>query len=289
MENQASKIICPNCGGYATRWGVKNSYNLFCCNSCRLVFVHPIPNPENVYSQDYFYGAKRGFGYVDYDADKEPMIPTFNRYIDLFAKYGKSKGSIFDIGAATGFFLSLARKRGFEVSGVEMSDHASSIAKSKGVKVFTGDLLKLNLVSDSFDIVTMLDVLEHTTNPFAELLEAKKILKKGGLLVVNSPNGQSLLARFLKSKWHLVVPPEHLFYFSPQNLSLFLKKQGFQVLHSGTIGKRFTFQYIFKMLYKWQKLTFWNYLSYFFSKGFLSRLYIPINLHDNFFMIFRKE
>lgn len=289
MENEIHKVNCPNCGGSTKLWGKKNNFNLFLCISCKLIFVSPLPDPKSVYNEDYFTGASLGFGYVDYDKDKAPMVPAFNKYLDLFAKYGKNKGKLFDVGAATGFFLNLAKKRGYEVSGVEMSEHATKLAQNKGINVYSGDMISLKLAPDSYDIVTMLDVLEHMTDPFKELLEAKKVLKNGGFLVVNSPNGQSSLARILKTKWHLVLPPEHLFYFSPDNLASFLEKNGFGVVYSGTIGKRFTFQYIFKMLYKWQKLSIWNYLSNLFSRGFLSKLYIPINLFDNFFMIFKKN
>ncbi len=288
MENKTDKVICPNCGGESRVWGTKNSYTLYSCMNCKLVFVSPLPDPTSVYNQDYFSGATKGFGYVDYDADKEPMVPTFNKYIDLLATYGKKEGSLFDIGAATGFFLKIAQRRGYRVSGVEMSDHAAGQGRRDGIDLKSGDLMSLTLPNEAFDVVTMLDVLEHMTEPFKELLESKRILKPHGLLVVNAPNGQSFLARILKTKWHLVLPPEHLFYFSPKNLSGYMESRGFKTIYSGTIGKRFTFQYIFKMLYKWQKLSLWNHLSDFCSKGFLSKLYIPINLHDNFFMIFEK-
>lgn len=289
MENKTNKIICQNCGGDSVIWGKKNDYKLYSCQNCSLVFVSPLPDPTAVYNEDYFSGATGGFGYVDYDADKEPMVPTFNKYIDLFAKYGKPSGSLFDIGAATGFFLKIAKKRGYSVSGVEMSDHAAKMARNDGINVSSGDMMSMTIESASFDIVTMLDVLEHMTEPFRELMETKRILKPHGLLVVNAPNGQSVLARILKTKWHLVLPPEHLFYFSPKNLSMYMEQNGFKTLYSGSIGKKFTFQYIFKMLYKWQKLPVWNFLSKVFSKGFLSHIYIPINLYDNFFMIFEKD
>ena len=216
-------------------------------------------------------------------------MSTFYKYIDLFKKYGKESGRLFDIGAATGFFLKIAQKRGYEVSGVEMSDHAAGEARKTSLDVKSGDMMSMVIPPTYFDIITMLDVLEHMTEPLKELLETRRILKSGGLLVINAPNGQSLLAKILRSKWHLVLPPEHLYYFSPKNLSTFLEANGFRTVYSGTIGKRFTLQYIFKMLYKWQKLSLWNYLSRVFSKGFLSKLYIPINLHDNFFIILKKN
>lgn len=289
MENQIQKINCPICGNEVKEWGHKNGYDLWQCLNCGLVFVYPLPNPELVYSEDYFSGAKKGFGYVDYDEDKKPMIPTFEKYISLFKKFGKEKGKIFDIGAATGFFLDLCRKEGFDVSGVEISDFAADVARKKGIPVKTGTLDNCDIEKNSLDIVTMLDVLEHVTNPSQEIIRSKELLKEGGLLVVNAPNGQSLLAKMLKDKWHLVVPPEHLFYFSPKNLGQFLEKNGFKVIYSGTIGKRFTFSYIFKTLYKWQKIKAWEKLAGFFSKGRKSKFFIPINLYDNFFLIAQKN
>jgi 2-polyprenyl-3-methyl-5-hydroxy-6-metoxy-1,4-benzoquinol methylase len=285
---EKSEIKCLNCGSDSLLWGIKKEYKMFECSSCGLIFMYPLPNPDSVYNEDYFSGATEGFGYVDYDKDKEPMVKTFNKYLDLFAKYGKSKGSLFDVGAATGFFMNIAKSRGYEVSGVEISDYAASLGRKKGLDVKTGVVANIDIPKNSFDVVTMFDVVEHMTDPFGDLMKIKSFLKQDGLLVVNAPNGKSLMSRILKTKWHMVLPPEHIFYFSPDNLGEFLKKNGFEVLYSGTIGKRFTFQYIFKTLHKWQNLAVWDYLSAVFSKGFLADLYIPLNLHDNFFMILRK-
>ena len=289
MENKINKIICPSCSGSTEIWGQKNSYTLYCCLVCKLIFVNPLPDPSSIYNEDYFSGATQGYGYVNYDTDKEPMKETFNRYFDILSKYGKKSGELFDIGAATGFFLKIAKNRGYSVSGVEMSNHAAEKARNSGLNGFSGDIMCMNIKEDVFDVVTMLDVVEHMTDPFKELLEVKRILKSNGFLIINSPNGQSFLSKILKTRWHLVLPPEHLFYFSPRNLSMFMESNGFEVVYSGNIGKRFTLQYIFKTLYKWQKFSIWDKLSVLFSKGFLSRIYIPINIYDNFFIIFKKN
>ena len=135
----------------------------------------------------------------------------------------------------------------------------------------------------------MFDVLEHVTDPKATLLEAHRILSKDGLLVINTPDAESFWAKILGKHWQLIMPPEHINYFSPKNLSEYLSKNGFETAVNTKIGKRFTLQYIFKMLYKWQDLSIWNYLTNLLSKGFLSKLYISINLHDNFFVILKKK
>ena len=171
---------------------------------------------------------------------------------------------------------------------MEVSSYAADIARKKGIDVKTGDLLDQEIEKESIDIVSMLDVLEHMMYPFAELLYARDILVSNGLLLINTPNGQSFLARTLKTLWHLVVPPEHISYFSPQNLKNYLETHGFTVVYSGTISKKFTVSYIFKTLYKWQRFVLWDWCAR-FSEKYMSQLYIPLNLFDNFFMIARKK
>jgi 2-polyprenyl-3-methyl-5-hydroxy-6-metoxy-1,4-benzoquinol methylase len=255
-----------------------------------MLFVSPLPDLVEVYDQDYFAGAGEGFGYVDYDKDKEPMIPTFNKYLDLLVgKKEPTDITLLDVGAATGFFMSLAEARGFSTTGIEISDFAASLGRQKGLNIITGDLLKAPFMNGYFDVVTMCDVLEHVTDPKAILLETKRILKPEGLLLINTPDAESVVARMFGKNWHLLVPPEHLHYFSPKNLSKFLEKIGFEIVINTTIGKKFTLSYVFNMLYKWQKLSIWNYFADKTSKGFLSKIYLPINLYDNFFIIARKK
>lgn len=287
--NQEKKV-CPVCDSQNTNFYTqKGKYNLYKCADCKLLFVSPLPNLIEVYSDDYFSGAKDGFGYVDYDADKEPMVPVFEKYLDIFAKNGINSGRLLDVGCATGFFMNIAKKRGFEVYGVEYSDFAAEKGRQNGLDIKTGALEGSGYPDSYFDVITMLDVLEHVTSPKDVLKEANRILKKGGMLVVNTPDCESLWSKTLKGNWHLILPPEHIHYFSPETLSKYMKPKGYSVILDTKIGKTFTFQYIFKMLQKWQKLSIWLKLSNFFAKGKLSKLAIPINLYDNFFMILKKD
>ncbi len=289
MENQTEKLICGLCQGEAALWGEKNNYRLYTCSLCKLIFVHPTPDSSTIYNEMYFSGGEDGFGYVDYDADKEAMRPVFERYLDMCAAYGKSGGTLLDVGAATGFFLNIASKRGFKVFGVEMSEFAAGIGRKAGLDVRQGSLREVKFPAEFFDIVTMFDVLEHMADPFAELQEVGRILKPGGLLVVNTPNGESFVGKVLKTKWYFIIPPEHLYYFSAKNLKKYLEKIGFEVVYSGTIGKSFSLSYMFNILYNWQKVSLWKKLTDFFSHGSRKSWAVPINLHDNFFLIARKK
>lgn len=285
-----TKSLCPVCGHDINQpWGNKNKYELVRCNSCGLIFVSPLPSETPaIYNENYFSGGD-GHGYVDYDRDKEPMRQAFELYLEHIEKALGRKGRLLDVGAATGYFLAIAKSRGWEVAGVEISDHAAALGRAKGFNIQTGILENLNLQEQSFDVITLFDVVEHLRDPKATLLEAGRLLKPGGLLVVTTPDSGSVWARVLRSHWHLVVPPEHLVLFSRRNFGVLLKRTGFTPLFFTTIGKHFTLPYIFQTLFHWQGFSFWNTLAKAANRGFFSKFKLPINLHDTFFMIAKKS
>jgi SAM-dependent methyltransferase len=242
-----------------------------------------------IYSENYFSGADQGFGYVDYDKDKQAMIPTFQEYLDRIEKLNPTKGKMLDIGAATGFFLDLARQRGWEPHGVEPSDHAASIGRAKGIDVITGTLDDCRFPDHFFDVITLWDVIEHLPEPRKALATVRRLVKPKGIIVINTPDSGSMLSKTLGTKWHLVVPPEHLNLFHRKSLQLLLEESGFSVLQTDTIGKRFTIQYVTQTLAHWTKMKVWEKTAdYLRSKSF-GAWGVPINLRDNMFMLARAN
>ncbi|OGG80038.1 hypothetical protein A3A39_03025 [Candidatus Kaiserbacteria bacterium RIFCSPLOWO2_01_FULL_54_13] len=280
------RIVCHVCGEETKRYGEKNSHFIYRCRSCELLFVFPLPaSTSEIYGKDYFEGAGGGFGYVDYDEDKEPMVPAFKKYLALIQEALSGKGRLLDVGAATGFFVRLARDAGFEATGVELSDHAASLGRSRGLDIKTGTLKD---VHGTFDCVTMLDVIEHVADPRADIDRAHALLSPGGILVINTPDAGSFVARAMGLKWHLVVPPEHLYYFSRSNIRQLLESEGFEVVLNTTIGKAFTLPYVLKTLHKWTKLAIFDRLASLVARSSLARFSIPLNLRDNMFILARK-
>jgi len=294
MENNFQKIdtICIVCGGGSFDFfASKNNFNLYKCKNCHLIFVYPLPaDVHSTYSEDYFMGAKKGFGYVDYDKDKMPMIGTFDRFLDIIEKFSIKKGKLLDVGAASGFFLDLAQKKEWNVSGVEISEFAASKAWERGLNVAIGAIedLKANH-SEHFRVITMLDVIEHMSNPISAISKARELLEDGGIIAINTPDSGSLVAKILGRKWHLIVPPEHLFLFNKKNMKDLLKKQGFEVLLTANFGKKFTLRYIFQVGSNWLNLKLLKFMSDFLNHNFFGELSVPLNLRDNFFIIARKK
>src|SRR5262249_4953970 len=126
---------CHLCGSTeCAPYTKKNGYRIFRCSACQLIFVDPIETaPTEIYSKDYFDGAARGFCYVNYDEDKEPMRPVFAKYLEIIERnLGGKKGRLLDVGAATGYFVQMASEAGFEAEGIDISEHAASVGRSKG-------------------------------------------------------------------------------------------------------------------------------------------------------------
>lgn len=287
------EIICPVCrSGDIKFFCEKNGCKLRRCSSCRLIFVWPAPgNLTEIYSESYFKRAAKNegenkFGYVDYEKDKRAMQETFSRYLDKISNLD-SGGRIFDVGAATGYFLDMARERGWATGGIEISAYAANMAKNKGHDIFLGDLKEL-MIEEKYDVVTMWDVLEHLSNPDGYLKSVHGILKDGGILAINTINSSSFWARLLGRNWHAILPPEHLFYYSVKSLNILLGNNGFKIIESSKIGKKFTLSYICKVLSCRYHLPFLGKLSDFFDKpGF--KIGVPVNLRDNIFIVAVKE
>lgn len=282
--------VCTICLAPARFLGKKNSFDMYRCGECGTYFPWPLPTQEQtleIYSEDYFSGAAAGSGYVDYDRDKQPMIPAFQRYLDRIEHYYPGRGTMLDIGAATGFFLKIAQARNWNVVGVEPSAHASGQGRRAGLDIRTGIFTKGLFPRESLDVITMWDVIEHVAEPKVLVEAALDALKPGGILALNTPDSKSVLARALKAQWHLVVPPEHLFLLNPDSLKALLGR--FEILETGRIGKRFTMQYVFETLYHWQKLGIWDRLHKMVQDNAAGRFELPINLRDNIFMLARKS
>ena len=142
----------------------------------------------------------------------------------------KAGGGLLDIGCNIGAFLTEARVAGFKTAGVEMNRECAEYAQSQlGLDVFNGRLDQAGFADGAFDVVTLYDVLEHVPEPTRLLQEIRRILKPTGLLVVQSPNIDSVMANWTKTEWQWLCLPDHLWHFTPKTLAAFIETAGFEV------------------------------------------------------------
>ena len=149
---------------------------------------------------------------------------------------------LLDVGCGVGFFLEVAKEQGWDVSGIETSQFASAYVRDRlGLDVSADDLAKADFPDNSFDLITMWDVIAHVTNPGDYLKKAGKLLKQDGLLVIKTPEHPlrlfklaSFISLFTKSKGLLHIPAQ-IYHFTPEVLSGILRRSGFEVLKAETV------------------------------------------------------
>lgn len=269
----------------------KKDFPLFKCENCSFIFT-PL-NPEelkNYYTNDYMYNND-GWGYVDYEIDKAPMRPVYESIIASFSSY-RPGNRLLDIGTANGYFLDIARECGYVAEGIDINEAAILEGKRKGRSVKCEDLLVSDYRNESFDVVAALDLIEHLPNILLNdfVARVKDIMVKDGILVLITLDTSSWWARLLGKRWHAILPPEHVSYFNKVNIRQFLESNGFRIISIKTLHKKFSLQYIFHSLYRWQRLSFWRKFTMFLERRpHLGRKSFKLYVGDNVVIIAQKN
>ena len=203
----------------------KEVFSLFYNRAYDLLLTDPVPAKENLnnyyLSENYIShtDGKRNFFERIYQGIKRIAL---RRKVDLLFKQNNTVGTLLDIGCGTGDFLVEAKKSGWATTGYEPNEHASILAKAKGITL----VKKLSeLEAHTFDVITLWHVLEHIPNLEEQIVELNRLLKPGGKLIVAVPNYKSYDAVYYKEYWAAFDVPRHLWHFSqssiPRIFSLF--------------------------------------------------------------------
>lgn len=230
-ERFAREIPCPVCG--ASEHGtlfVKRGFPIARCDVCRLVFANPQVD-ESLVVEEYRGGISNDLWVDVLTSPRQLELDRgkFDEILDLLDPF-RGDARLLDIGCSIGLFLDRARTRGWNGSGIEFSEKARAYARNEfALDVVDRPLAEAGFARDSFDVVTLLSVLEHTTDPRRMLREIAGVLKPGGALYVIVPNVESLACRVLHEHAATFDGRNHLLYFSTQTLSDVLKREGYEV------------------------------------------------------------
>jgi SAM-dependent methyltransferase len=145
-------------------------------------------------------------------------------------------GELLDVGCGRGDLGAAFARRGWRVKGVEPSAEACEVARAQGVDARNGTLDSVTFDDDSFDGVVMRHSLEHVPDPLADLARVFGLLRKGGLVVISTPNFDCWERRRFGSAWFHLDLPRHRTHFTPGSLRLALTKTGFEVASVETSG-----------------------------------------------------
>jgi 2-polyprenyl-3-methyl-5-hydroxy-6-metoxy-1,4-benzoquinol methylase len=220
-------------------------FDFFDCINCTLRFVSPRFLAKDIYENDYFQGASHGFGFTNYEKDKIASQGYLMKFLDWIRNNFKSSNLyLIDVGAANGYFVKLANEQGFKAFGIEISSSAVEWAAKLGRPVAQGTLETLE-DNRIYDVITVLDVLEHIPEPLIFLKIARSKIADNGILLINVPNLGSFFSKVCGKKWHAYLPPEHWIYFNKKSITKMLEMAGFEIIFSKSISKSFTIGYLY--------------------------------------------
>jgi len=224
-------------------WGFRKCSN----PECGLVWLDPMPAEqeiggfyENFYTHDsarsqtggLSFAAQAGrFAVKQINSIVKSLIAgrQSSRQINLMFLGEKTPGKLLEIGCGSGERLARLKKLGWQAEGQDIDPKAVGHARERfGLEVHCGDVCTLALPGDSFDAIIMNHVIEHLPDPGKVLAECHRLLKRGGTLVLTTPNTASYGHNHFQSAWLGLDPPRHLYLFSRTALSVVARKNGFQ-------------------------------------------------------------
>jgi len=228
--------VCGETDRLALRFR-KSGFVIVRCATCGLVFVDRVPGSDElarIYGEGFFAVGRKFAG----DAEGVGVVNARHRIARLLELPAVGRGHWLDVGCATGDFLVAARGTVAETIGVELSGYAAGRARERGLQVVTGDFAGVDLPAAAFDVISMWDYIEHVPDPRVSIDRALALLRPGGYLVISTGDAASLTARAMGRFWHLMIPPKHLYFFTPETLIRLLQSSGFQMVRLDRPGKR---------------------------------------------------
>ncbi len=248
------------------------------CRDCGHIFADPCPRPEFIFSL---------YSQVEDPAYDEEAAGRSRNFLGILANLEKllpARGRLFDVGAATGILLRLARERGWSAEGIEASEWAVAFAaENYAIRLNQGFFEDAPLAPSSYQAVTMVDFIEHTPMPREAMAKANKILAPGGILCLVTPDIHSRAARLAGMRWwHL--RPGHLAYFSLPSLRKLLSEAGFEIV------KRKKYAWTFSAYYVLSRIrTFGPLIKNRRAASFLKRIRLKLALGDSFEIYAKKS
>ncbi len=255
----------------------KPEFNVSKCQNCGLIFQNPRFSDTQIsdfYKEEYYTG-KTDYTYVDERVNFKHSAYVWDKRIKTLLKYLKTDKNqamrFLDIGCSFGGFLKRAQNSGFKTYGIDISDYSTAYARDElGLKnVVCGEFSAGMYEENFFDIVTMVEVIEHVKNPKKIIDGIYKVLKPGGIALIQTANMDGRQAKKAGKDYHYFLPG-HLFYFSKKTLCKYLKDSGFsgyKVFHGVDFGLIPKLKKSAGSFNKWHEYFKWLKISFYHAKS----------------------
>jgi len=254
LQNEHNKIFSEETGSLKAEYSEKvetcqvcdlDETSVYCikdgfvhlkCKNCGFIYISPRMNVEATHN---FYNSEVNeiYNETKFHGDSESVslddLLNIKNYEIVRHHYPLPQGKkLLEIGPGRGVFLKNAKKEGFEVHAIELNSKLITQLESFCEKVYSEDILNLDLDEDYFDVIYFRDVMEHIPDVVPFLMKVKSVLKPGGLLLIDTHNIDSLINRLTKEYHTVIFGFEHPVHWSAKTLKLVCEKNGFTHLNT---------------------------------------------------------
>ncbi len=251
IQNQSLKPFI-SCKDYTVS---RETFSVFIDEESELLITTPRPKISELgkyyESEDYISHSNTNKTFIDKIYQRVRSF-TIKKKVTLINSFNCEEKTILDIGTGTGDFLLACKNDGWQITGVEPNNKATTIASSKvnqknsNSKIFDSVESLLNNISSSnsktFDVITMWHVLEHVPNLTEYISQLKLLLKPNGTLIIAVPNFKSYDAAYYKEFWAAYDVPRHLWHFSRKSIQELFRKENMNVVK--TLPMKFDSYYV---------------------------------------------
>jgi len=222
---------CQLCGSHALEKFVAcNQVSMWRCPHCDLLQYGTLFAPEQ-YDGDYADGQ-------EYGRRLESKVYTAAMRLNRVAAVLDTKQPrLLEMGCSLGATLEAARRRGWDVVGVDVSDDAVRSCRARDFECLPVDGRHLPFPDESFDVITAWHVIEHVGDIRQTLTEWRRVLKPGGVMALETPDASSPKVRRRGAGYEKFWRPEHTYVFTPKNLGRFITQAGFELVNQPFVGR----------------------------------------------------
>ncbi|MBL6730908.1 MAG: class I SAM-dependent methyltransferase [Bacteroidia bacterium] len=298
MKERYSINLCPICNHSSFKhflnvpdWLVsKEVFELKQCEKCQFVFTANAPLESEA---GPYYNSEEYVEHSDTSSGLIYSIYHVARRVMLNFKYLKIKRlrtgkKLLDVGSGSGYFMNFMKKKGYEVTGVEISEKAANLCENNfGIKAHSPTEFVQGKLDTNYNIISLWHVFEHVYDYDTYFELFSKSLDEKGYLILALPNNDSPDAKMYQEFWGGYDTPRHIWHFTPKTIELFADKRGFKIVKKHRMPLDPFFNAMIGDSYK-EKFTF---LPITFLKGLYSYIVSLLNIEksSSIIYIFQKK
>ena len=218
-----SNQYCEICHSPVSKYHRLNNIDLLRCSNCNFIFSDRSCATSFDYQSDF---------YVDIAEKAKPIHEFYaEARIKLLMKYKKNIHSLLDVGCSSAIFLNKINSQVKRIKGIELSQKAVELARSKGLNIELKNVFDEN---EKFDVITLIEVIEHFNDINLLTKKLYDLLNPFGLIYFQTGNTSSLEFWHKRKKWRYFDPPSHCSYFGKKSITILLKNHNFKILYLGS-------------------------------------------------------